>query len=48
MKIVQFKIDEKDEQMLLALKSHAKSPARSKIFKFCLRKTYALLGDVRP
>lgn len=40
MTLVQFKIDEKDEEMINALKGVAKTTTRTKVFKFCLKKTY--------
>jgi len=40
MTTTQIKIDEETKIMLDALKDRAGSPAYSKIFLFCLRKTY--------
>lgn len=45
MKIVQFKIDDEEQAMLEALRSHAGSKARSKVFKFALRKTFLMFNS---
>ncbi len=38
-------IDEKDEEMIEFLKPIVKSKARTKVFKFCLKKTYEMLKE---
>lgn len=40
MKSVTFKIDEEEEQMIEALKGVAKTKTRTRVFRFCLNKTF--------
>lgn len=46
MSLVQFKTTDEDEKMIEALKERAGTTTRTKVFRFCLRKTYDLFKDV--
>ena len=40
MKAVTFKINEEEESMIEALKGVAKTKTRTRVFRFCLKKTF--------
>jgi hypothetical protein len=47
MTIVQFNINEEDDKKIEFLKKFAKSRARTKVFKFCLNKTWDIYKDMK-
>lgn len=46
-KLVQFSINEEEQQMVETLKPMAKTKTNSKTFKFCLKKAYEIYKDVK-